>query len=148
MQAPIDLFARQKQQMEEQAAAGERAYRHNVNRFVEMFLSLGPDCIKIAEGTRFDEQLTEAKGIAAHRWNQLLGMEEQAEREAATLASRPKKRPISSTDDTLPDKFLEKQEQEWQDKSTYLRDSLAALKAEAASERRLLESYITKSRPK
>jgi hypothetical protein len=73
-------------------------------------------------------------------------METQVQREEAALASRPKNRPSSAMDDTLPDRTIEKQEQEWLDKTRYLRDSLAALKAEAASERRLLESYITKAR--
>jgi hypothetical protein len=140
-----DVYAARQQQMQEQTAAAERAYRANVNRFVEMWLSLGSDVMRL-DGTRHDAELAEAKGLASARWNRLVAMESQIQREEATLASRPRKRPISSTDDTLPDKFLEKQEQEWQDKTKYLRDSLAALKAEAASERRLLESFQTKVR--
>jgi hypothetical protein len=32
-----------------------------------MFLSLGPDCLKLA-GSRHDAELAEAKGLAAARW--------------------------------------------------------------------------------
>jgi hypothetical protein len=124
MQTPIDLVERQRQQMAEQAAAAEAAHKANVNRFVELWLTLGPDVLKL-EATRHDAELAEAKGLAATRWNGLLGMEGQIQREEATLAIRPKKRPSSAMDDTLPDRTIQKQEQEWQDKTKYLRDSLA-----------------------
>ena len=48
----------------EQAAATQR----NVELFEAMFLSLGPDCLKIT-GTAHDAELAEAKGRAAWRWN-------------------------------------------------------------------------------
>lgn len=83
------------------------------------------------------------ESVARHR---ALGARCQIRRDEATLASRLKSRPTQPGDDVLPDKAIEKQEREWQDKTMYLRGSLAALKAEAASERRLLESYITKAR--
>jgi hypothetical protein len=78
--------------------------------------------------------------------NGLVGMEGQIQREEATLAIRPSRRPTQPGDDVLPDRTLKQRDAEWQDKTKYLRDSLAALKAEAATERRLLESYITKAR--
>jgi hypothetical protein len=145
MQAPQDLFARHQQEMQEQAAAGERAYRQNVNRFVEMFLSLGPDCIKIAEGTRFDGQMTEAKGLAASRWHQLLSMEQQVVREEEILAARPKTRPAQPGDETLPDRTLEQRNADWQVQTKDIRAGLADLKEQAKRERRELESF-TKGR--
>ena len=140
-----DLAERQRQQMAEQAAAAEAAHKANVNRFVELWLTLGADILKL-EGTRHDAELAEAKGLAATRWNVLLGMESQIQREEATLATRPKKRPISAMDDTLPDRTIEKQEREWQDKSTYLHATLADLRKSAATERKDLQSYTAKRR--
>jgi hypothetical protein len=144
MQAPIDLLARQKQQMEEQAAAGERAYRSNVNRFIEMWLSLGSDVTKL-EGTRHDGELLEARGLAAHRWGQLLGMEEQIGREEQRLAARPKTRPAQPGDETLPDRTLEQRNADWQVQTKDIRAGLADLKEQAKRERRELESF-TKGR--
>jgi hypothetical protein len=43
----------------------------NVELSTKMFLSLGPDVMKI-DGTRHDAELAEAKASAAHRWGQLL----------------------------------------------------------------------------
>jgi hypothetical protein len=145
MQTPIDVLARRQQEMAEQTAAAEAAHKANVNRFVELWLTLGADVMKL-DGTRHDAELAEAKGLAAARWNGLVGMESQIQREEAALAIRPKNRPTQPGDDELPDRTLKQRDAEWQDKTKYLRDSLAALKAEAASERRLLESYITKAR--
>jgi hypothetical protein len=132
------------QQMEDQQREFERARQRNVELFTAMFLSLGPDCIKIANGTRHDGELAEARGLAAWRWNQLLGMEQQIVREEQRLASRPKTRPAQPGDDELPDRTLKQRDAEWQDKTKYLRDSLAALRSEAASERRLLESFTAR----
>jgi hypothetical protein len=131
--------------MQEQTAAAERAYRANVNRFVEMWLSLGSDVLKLI-GTRHDAELGEARGLAAHRWGQLFSMEEQIVREEHSLAGRPKKRPVSSTDDTLPDKLIEKQEREWQEKTEDRQAGLAALKEQAKVERKLLEAFVVKPR--
>jgi hypothetical protein len=138
-----DAFAARQQEIAEQVAAGERAHRKNVELFQQMWLSLGSDVTKL-EGTRHDAELAEAKGIAAARWNQLLGLEAQIVREEQQLALRPKNRPISSTDDTLPDRFLEKQEQEWQEKTKYLHAAHAELKEQAKAERKELESFVTK----
>jgi hypothetical protein len=110
-----------------------------------MWLSLGSDLTKLV-GTRHDAELGEARGLAAHRWGQLLSMEEQIVREEHSLASRPKKRPSSATDDTLPDKLIEKQEREWEEKTKDRQAGLAALKEQAKAERKLLEAYIAKPR--
>jgi hypothetical protein len=140
MQAPTDLFAKHQQELTEQQRAGERAYRSNVSRFVEMFLSLGADCIKIAEGTRFDGQLTEAKGLAASRWSQLLALEQQVIREERILAARPKTRPAQPGDEVLPDRTIDERNRQWQDETKHKRGALAELKAQAARERAELEA--------
>jgi hypothetical protein len=146
MQTPLDLIARHQQEMAEQVAADERAYRSNVTRFVEMFLSLGADVVKIAEGTRFDGQLTEAKGQAAWRWNQLIGMEQQIVREEQQLALRPKKRPAQPGDEVVPDRTLAQRDAQWLDETKHRRDALAGLREQAKRERRELESYIKSRR--
>jgi hypothetical protein len=130
--------------MQEQAAAAEAARKANVNRFVELWLTLGVDLLKVAGSNRHTAELQEAQGIAAARWNQLIGMEAQAEREAAALARRPKKRPAQPGDEVLPDRLLEKQEREWQEKTTYLHAALADLREQAKRERKELEALRTK----
>jgi hypothetical protein len=74
MQTTIDMFARDRQEMAEQAAAGERAQARNVETFTGMWLTLGADVITAA-GSCHQEELAEALGIASHRWDQLLHME-------------------------------------------------------------------------
>jgi len=135
-----DLFERHQQELVEQQRAGERAYRSNVSRFVEMFLSLGPDCIKIAEGTGFDGQMTEAKGLAASRWSQLLGLEQQVIREEGILAARPKTRLAQPGDEVLPDRTREQRNAAWQDETKHKRGALAELKEQAKRERKELEA--------
>jgi hypothetical protein len=134
-----DAYAARQQQMQEQAAAGERAYRSNVNRFVEMWLSLGSDVTKL-EGTWHDGELLEARGLAAHRWGQLLGMEEQIGREEQQLALRPKKRPAQPGDELLPDRTLAQRDAGWQDETKHHRAALADMKEQAKRERRELEA--------
>jgi hypothetical protein len=145
MQTPIDLIAGRQREIAEQTAADERAYRQNVGRFVEMFLSLGPDCIRIADGTRHDAELAEAKGLAAWRWNQLLGMEQQIVREEQQLAARPKTRPAQPGDETLPDRTLEQRNADWQVETKDRRAAIAELRKLAEKERRELDSF-TKGR--
>jgi hypothetical protein len=145
MQAPIDTLARRQQEIAEQAAAGERARVANVNRFVEMYLTLGPDATKL-DGSGHDAELAEAKAIAAARWFNLFGAEAQIQREEAALASRPKKRPIQPGDDLLPDRTLEQQGRAWEDETKHRRDSLATLKDQAKTERKQLESFQAKGR--
>jgi hypothetical protein len=140
-----DVLEGMQRQMAEQTAAAEAAHKANVETFTRMWLGLGSDVLRLA-GTMHDGEIAEAKGLAAARWNGLVGMEGQIQREEATLAIRPSRRPTQPGDDVLPDRTLKQRDAEWQDKTKYLRDSLAALKAEAATERRLLESYITKAR--
>lgn len=146
MQTPIDLIERQRQQMAEQAAAAAAARKSNVNRFVELWLTLGVDLLKVAGSNRHNAELQEAQGIAAGRWNGLVGMESQIQREEAALAGRPKKRPTQPGDDVLPDRTLEKQGQAWEEQTKYLHASLADLRKLAAAERKELEGFISKAR--
>jgi hypothetical protein len=143
MQAPVDLLELKRQEAAEQAAANERARKQNVELFTRMWLSLGPDCIKVA-GTRHDAELAEAKGLAASRWNQLLGMEQQVERDADALGARPKKRPGQRDDELLPDRTLEARNREWEEETKSRHLGLAELRKLASTERSELESFITK----
>jgi hypothetical protein len=129
-------------------AAGEklaRATRRNVELFTQMFLGLGADCLKIT-GTAHDAELAEARGLAAWRWNQLLGMEEQIGREEQQLALRPKKRPTQPGDEVLPDRTLAQRDAGWLDETKYKHVTLADLKEQAKRARAELESFVTKRR--
>jgi hypothetical protein len=72
-------------------------------------------------------------------------MEQQVEREAAALASRPKNRPTERTDDTLPDRTLEKRNADWQEQTKHMHAAHAELRKLADKERRELDSF-TKGR--
>jgi hypothetical protein len=144
MQAPTDLFARHQQELAEQAAQGERARVANIQRFTQMWLTLGPDCITAASSSH-QAELAEALGIATSRWSRLHDMEQQVIREEQQLASRPKNRPAELTDDTLPDRTLEKRNADWQEQTKHMRAAHAELRKLAEKERRELESF-TKGR--
>jgi hypothetical protein len=90
-------------------------------------------------------ELMEARGLALSRWNQLIGMESQAEREEAALATRPKKRPSEPRDDLVPDRTLAERDRDWEQQTKYLHAALAELRKLAAAERKELESF-TKGR--
>jgi hypothetical protein len=131
-------------EMQEQAAASERARIANVQRFTQMWLTLGRDCITAA-GSGHRPEIDEALGLATHRWSRLLDMEAQVQREAAVLASRPKNRPAELTDDTLPDRTLEKRNADWQEQTKHMRAAHEELRKLAEKERRELEAF-TKGR--
>jgi hypothetical protein len=145
MQVTQDALAARQQEIAEQAAVGERAYRKNVELFLSMWLSLGSDVTKL-DGTRHDAAIAEARGLAAWRWNQLLQMEQQALREEAAFAARPKTRPTQPGDEVLPDRTLEQRNADWQVETKDRREGVAALQTEAKAERKLLEAYIVKSK--
>jgi hypothetical protein len=126
--------------MREQAANAERIRKENIEVFTRMFISLGPDAIRVA-GQSYDAQLAKARGLASLRWSRLLDMEAQAQREEAALASRPKQRPSQPSDDTVPDRTLAKWNAAWEGETQSARDGLKLLKQEAARERKELESY-------
>jgi hypothetical protein len=84
--------------------------------------------------------VAEALGLAAHRWEQLLGMEQQIVREEQLLASRPKKRPAQPGDEVLPDRALAQRDAEWLDATKHKHAALAELKEQAKAERKELDS--------
>jgi hypothetical protein len=137
---PTDLVARRQQELAEQRRAGEQAYRRNVEVFTSMFLSLGVDVTRL-DGTRFDGQLLEARGLAASRWNRLLQQEEQVAREEQALAARPKTRPAQPGDQVLPDRTLAQRDADWQEQTKAKRAALAELRKLAAKERKELEAF-------
>ena len=138
-------YAEMQHQQQEQAAAAERARVANVQRFVQMWLTLGQDCITAA-GSGHRPEIDEALGLAAHRWNRLLDMEAQVQREEAALASRPKTRPAELTDETLPDRTLEKRNADWHEQTKHMRAAHEELRKLAEKERKELESFVTKRR--
>jgi hypothetical protein len=68
--ATQDVFDQRQREVAEQQAANDRGRRQNVEMFTTMFLGLGADVIKLA-GSRHDEELAEAKALAASRWDRL-----------------------------------------------------------------------------
>jgi hypothetical protein len=139
-----DALAARQREMQEQAAAGERAYRSNVNRFVEMWLTLGSDVTKLL-GTRHDAALAEARGLAASRWGRLHDMEAQVQRDEQVLATRPKTRPAQPGDEILPDRTIAQRDADWQVQTKDKRAALGELRKLAAAERKELEAF-TKGR--
>jgi hypothetical protein len=133
-----EAAARQRQ-AQEQAAAAERGRKQNIELFTKMWLSLGADVLKL-EGTRHDQELAEAKGLAAYRWSQLLQMEQQVIREEQQLASRSKNRPAQFGDEQLPNRTLDERNRQWQDETKHRRAALAELKEQAKRERKELEA--------
>ena len=144
MQKPIDLFARSQQEIAEQAAADERARVQNVQRFTQMWLTLGVDVIKAA-GSNHQAEIAEALGIATNRWGRLLDAEAQIQREEQELAGRPKKRGTAPGDEFLAPEVIKRQASAYEDETRSRHDSLVLLKEQARAERRELESF-TKGR--
>jgi hypothetical protein len=136
----VDAYELHAQQMSEAAANAERARKQNIETFQRMWLTLGPDVVKVA-GTGHDPELAEAKSLAAHRWNVLLNQEAQIVRDEQALAGRPKKRPPQPGDDLLPDRTLEQRIAAWDDETKGLRVNLATLKEITKTERRELQSW-------
>ncbi len=136
-----DLVQRDLQAAQEAAVRNEEAHKANVKLFAEMFLSLGADCIKVAGSSRHDAELAEARGLAAYRWEQLLGMEQQIQREATALESRPKKRPAQSGDELVPDRTIAEWEEAFEHQTKHAHVALAALREQAKRERRELEGF-------
>jgi hypothetical protein len=140
-----DALAARQREMEEQVRAAEEGRRKNVALFERMWLTLGADCIRAA-GSQHQVEVAEALGIATSRWSRLLDMEQQVIREEALLANRPKNRPTELTDDTLPDRTLEKRNADWQEQTKHMRAAHAELRKLAEEERRELESLTIKSK--
>jgi hypothetical protein len=145
MQTPQDLFERDRQQMQEQVRAAEEGRRKNVALFERMWLTLGADCITAA-GSSHQAELAEALGIATSRWSRLLDMEGQVQREEQQIAARPKKRPSEVGDDLVPDRTLAERGRAWEEQTKHLRAAHAELRKLAETERKELESFVTKRR--
>lgn len=135
----IDQLELQRQQMQEAAANAERGRKQNIEIFTRLFLSLGADCVKVAS-SNFDGELAEARSLASYRWNRLLDLEAQCQREEATLAGRPKKRPTVPSDDAVPDRTLEKWNAAWEQETASMAENLKQLKQQAKDERKALEA--------
>jgi len=123
----------------------EQIRKRNVGTFVRMWLTLGADVLRAAS-SEHQLEVAEALGIATNRWGRFLDMEQQAIREEAALASRPKNRPAELTDEALPDRTLEKRNADWQEQTKHMRAAHAELKEQAKAERKALESLITARR--
>ena len=123
----------------------EQAHQRNVTTFTRMFLSLGADCTKIA-GTAHDAELAEAKGIAASRWEQLLGMEAQIPREEANLAMLERGRVTDPSDEFAGPELRAKKDADHRDRVESRRGGLRQLKEEAKRVRKELESFQAKRR--
>lgn len=136
----IDIVERDRRAAAEQATRDEQARKQNVAVFEAMWLSLGPDVLKL-DGSRHDAELAEARGLAMNRWGALLGMEQQIQRETADLAARPRKRPSERTDETLPDRTLEQRNKDWEQQTEHKATALALLREQAKRERAELESF-------
>jgi multidrug resistance efflux pump len=108
-----------------------------------MYLTLGPDVMRL-DGNRHDAELAEAKASAASRWYRLVDLEAQVQRETANLAARPKNRPSQPADDQLPDRTIEKQARDWEERTKGLHVALADLRKLAAGERKELKGFISK----
>lgn len=89
-------FTRDFQEAARLEAETARAREQNVGIFTRMFLSLGPDVLKL-DGTRHDAEMMEARGHAASRWARLLDLEAQLQRDDAVLAGRRSARPHPAT---------------------------------------------------
>lgn len=141
MQTFPDIVERDRRAAAEQAVRDQQAHKTNVELFTKMFLSLGADCIKVAT-SRHDAELAEAKALAAYRWEQLLGMEQQIQRDAAALQSRPRHRPSERADETLPDRTLEQRNKDWEQQTEHRATALALLREQTKRERAELESLV------
>lgn len=145
MQTPLDLVARHKQEIAEQAAADERSRKNNIETFLRMWLSLGADCIK-AVGSSHADEINEALGLASYRWEQLLGMEAQIPREEAKLATLERGRVPEPADEFTPRELLAKKDADHRNRVESRRDGLKQLKEEAKRIRKELESFQAKGR--
>lgn len=128
-----------------QQQEAEQVHQRNVTTFVKMFFGLGADCLKLG-GNRHDQELLEAKAVAAARWEQLLNIEQQVVREEQAVAARPRKRPPAPGDDMLATEVIRRLELAFEEESKGRRDGLEVLKAQAKREREELEAFITKAR--
>jgi hypothetical protein len=142
MQAPVDVLELKRQEAADQAAANERARRQNVETFTRMFLGLGVDAIK-AVGSSHDQELAEARALAADRWLKLLDLEAQVQRDEQLVAARGK-RPGNPGDKMLADEVIRRMDDEYEAQTRFRRESVEQERELAVSTRKELEAYIVK----
>lgn len=118
--------------------------RTNLETFEALFLSLGPDVVKL-EGNRHDAELMTAKAAAAGRWLRLQQIEAQVEREAAILATRPKERGYAPGDEFIADSIVARQAEAWKAQTDEMASSLEYIREEAKRERAILTSFVVKN---
>lgn len=117
----------------------------NVQRFTQMWLSLGVDVIRAA-GSSHRAEIGEALGLTVRRWEQLLNIEAQIPREETRLAVRERGRVPDPTDEYAPKELLAKKDSDHRQRVEGERAALKQLKEQAKAERKELESFITKAR--
>jgi hypothetical protein len=117
--------------------------RTNLDTFEALFLSLGPDVIRL-DGSRHDSEIMTAKAAAAGRWLRLQQLEAQVEREAAILAARPKERGYAPGDEFTADSLVARQAEAWKVQTDEMASSLEYIREEARKERAALEWFIPK----
>ena len=132
-------FTRDFQEAARLEAEAARARGQNVGIFTRMFMSLGPDVLKL-DGTRHDAEMMEASGHAASRWARLLDLEAQLQRDDAVLASRPKKGPAAPATTFYPT-ARSKRDRAWEQETQVRREGLTALRDQAKVERKELECF-------
>lgn len=116
----------------------------NLETFEALFLSLGPDVVKL-DGSRHDAELMQAKATAAGRWMRLQQLEAQVEREAVALAARPKERGCAPGDEFIADSLVERQAEAWKVQTDEMASSLEYIREEAKRERAILQSFVVKN---
>jgi hypothetical protein len=116
----------------------------NLETFEALFLSLGPDVVKL-DGSRHDAELMTAKASAAGRWLRLQQLEAQVEREAAILAARPKERGYTPGDEFIADSLVERQATAWKVQTDEMASSLEYIREQAKKERKELEKFVVRN---
>jgi hypothetical protein len=117
--------------------------RTNLETFEALFLSLGPDVVKL-DGSRHDAELMTAKASDAGRWLRLQQLEAQVEREASVLAARPKERGYVPGDEFVADSLVARQVEAWKVQTDEMASSLEYIREEAKKERAALTSFVVK----
>jgi hypothetical protein len=105
-------------------------------------LGLGVDAIKAA-GSSHDQELAEARALAADRWLKLLDLEAQVQRDEQLVAARGK-RPGNPGDKMLADEVIRRMDDEYEAQTRFRRESVEQERELAVSTRKELEAYIVK----
>jgi hypothetical protein len=131
--------------MEEQQKEMERGRARNVELLTKMWLTLGPDVLKLS-GTAHDMELSEARGIAISKWEQLLSLEQQIPRDEANLAVLERGRIAEPTDEYAPKELLAKKDADHRARIESRRASIRDMKDQAKRDRKALEALIVRGR--